>query len=219
MIIALGKKTAMAAFLFSTMSYGSIAQSEFCEFMEENLLQDPIFVERNTAGHFKYWRSIQHAGEPSFEVAVDDGELTINKTGTEPWFYFSQNVAAEKLAGKKLALIAELKLNMDRPPTRFKHFVSGNGINIVARSQGRKPLLRSIMDHDIRSGKTDWYPVQVVIKLPRNSDTVEVGFSYQASGTFQVRNPSFQLVDESSKPCAVSPNAILGIPRTSSGLR
>ncbi|MEH6611326.1 MAG: hypothetical protein V7696_18285 [Halioglobus sp.] len=209
----------MAAIILSLISYGSAAEGEFCEVMAENLLQDPIFVERNSAGHLKYWKSSQHAGEPSFEVVIDDGELTINKTGTQPWFYFRQNVAAKKLAGKKMALTAELKLNMQHPPTRSENFVRGNGLNIAARSQGRKLLLRSIMDHEIRSGKTDWYPVQVVFKVPGNSSTVDVGFAHQADGTFQVRNPSFQLVDESSKPCAISPNAILGVPRAPSGLR
>ena len=208
----------LMAVAFAVVSFGSSASGDSCELVAGNLLQDPVFVQRNSTGVFLYWASSQHAGEKSFEPEFDRGVLTITKTGTQPWFYFRQTVAAEALAGKKLALSAELKLDMPESPMR----TVGGGIKIVARSsslQGRKLLLRSTFDHQPHNGKTDWYPVQVVVQLPAKTSTVDVGFLHQADGTLQVRNPSFQLVDESSVPCAVSPNAILGVKRASSGLR
>ena len=211
----------LAVMAFAMWSCGSIAGSEFCELVEGNFLQDPTFSQRNPGGVLEYWGSTQHAGEPSFDVGFDNGELAINKTGTQPWFYFRQNVAAQELAGKKLALTAQLKFDL-RPPKKPQAIKVGGGIMMVARSsslQGRKLLLRSVLDHQPSVGKTDWHPVQVVVLLPAGTDRVDVGFLHQADGTLQVRDASFQLVDESSRPCAVSPNAILGVPRVSSGLR
>ena len=211
----------LAALAFAMWSCGSLAASEFCERVEGNFLKDPTFSQRNSGGVLQYWGSTQHAGEPSFDLDFDNGELTINKIGTQPWFYFRQNVAAQELVGKMLALTAELKLDL-RPPEKPQAIKVGGGIMIVARSsssQGRKLLLRSVLDHQPSLGKADWHPVQVVVQIPADTDVVDVGFLHQADGTMQVRNPSFQLVDGSSQPCAVSPNAILGIPRTSSGLR
>lgn len=209
---------ALIAMAFTVVSFSSNASGDSCELVEGNLLQDPIFAQRNSSGVFLYWASSQHAGEKSFEPEFDKGVLTIVKTGTQPWFYFRQTVAAEELAGKKLALSAELRLDM--PESQMP--TVGGGIKIVARSsslQGRKLLLRSTFDHQPHNGKTDWYPVQVVVQLPAKTNTVDVGFLHQGDGNMQVRNPSFQLVDESSVPCAVSPNVILGVKRASSGLR
>jgi len=208
----------LAVIAFSMLSFGSAANGDFCELAEGNFLQDPMFGQVNSAGGLQHWRSSQHAGEKSFELEFGNGELTIIKTGTQPWYYLRQNIAAEELAGKKLALNAELKLDFkqSRRPT------VGGGLKVVARAsnlQGRKLLLRSTFDHQPHNGKTDWYPVQVVVQLPKKTSVVEVGFLHQGEGTLQVRNPSFQLVDESRQPCALSSNAILGIPQKSSGLR
>ena len=214
-------KGTLAAITLVLISYCSSASSDMCELVAGNLLQDPMFLQRKPAGVLGYWVGTQHAGEPSFELEFDSGELTINKTGTQPWFYFRQNVAVEQFVGKKLALTAELKLDMQQQQSQ-QGLIVGGGIKMVARSsslQGRKLLLRSTLDHEPHIGKTDWDPVQVVIELPKGSSTLDVGFLHQADGTLQVRNPSLQLVDESRGPCAISPNAVLGVPRATSGLR
>lgn len=211
-------KRVMAVIGLASLPYGSSASDGLCELVEGNYLQDPVFEQRTSGESLQYWVSSQHAGEKSFELEFDNGELSIIKIGTQPWFYFRQVVPAQELAGKKLALNTELKLDM--PESRRANF--GGGVKIVARSgslQGRKLLLRSTLDHQPHNGKTDWYPVQVVIELPAKTDTVEIGFVHQADGTVQVRNPSLQLVDESSVPCSVSPNAVQGVSRVPVGLR
>jgi hypothetical protein len=211
----------LAAATFIMISCGNNTDSNFCELMDGNYLQDPGFNQRTSAGRLQFWGGRQHAGEDSFDLTFDDGELTIDKIGTQPWMSFRQTVEATELAGKKLAMNAELKLDLQQP--RDSHpTVVGGGLKIAARaggSKGRKLLLRSNLDHQPRLGKTDWYPVQVVVQLPENTSTVEVGFLHQADGTLQIRNPSFQLVDESSRPCEVSPNAVLGVSQASSPMR
>lgn len=211
----------ITATAFFMISLASRADSKICELVAGNYLQDPGFTQRTPAGRLEHWSSTQHAGERSFAVDFDDAVLTITKTGTQPWLTFRQIVAADELAGKKLALTAELKLDLH--DTGLKHgFTVGGGLTLIARSssaEGRKLLLRSIFDHQPHLGKTDWETVQVVVQLPEKTGTVEAGFMHQAEGTLQIRNPSLQLVDESVEPCQLSPNPILGVPRPSSGLR
>jgi hypothetical protein len=208
----------LVAIAFAMLSFGSTANDEFCELVDGNFLQDPMFGQVNSAGGLQYWFSSQHAGEDSFELEFGNGELTIIKTGTQPWYYLRQYIAAEELAGKKLAFTAELKLDLEKSESP----TVGGGLKVVARAsgaRGRKLLLRSIFDHQPRNGKTDWYPVQVITRLPKNTHIVEVGLLHQADGTLQVRNLSFQLVDESRQRCAVSPNAIRGVVQPASRLR
>ena len=211
----------LAAAAFVMISRGISAEGDFCELTGGNYLQNPGFNQSTSGGGQRFWGGGQHAGEKSFEMKFDNGELTISKIGTQPWMAFRQTVAATELAGKKLAMNAELRLDLQQPE-RAQGFLVGGGLKIAARAsdaRGRKLLLRSILDHQPRLGKTDWYPVQVVVQLPEKTSTVEVGFLHQADGTLQIRNPSFQLVDESVTPCEVSPNAILGVQRGSSRLR
>jgi hypothetical protein len=211
----------LAAATFIMISRGSSAEGNYCDLVDGNYLQNPNFSQSNPQGGQRFWGGGQHAGEESFELVFDDGELTISKIGTQPWMAFRQTVEATELAGKKMAMNAELRLDL-RQPERAQGFLVGGGLKIAARAsaaRGRKLLLRSVLDHQPRLGKTDWYPVQVVVQLPKKTSTVEVGFLHQADGTLQIRNPSFQLVDESVKPCEVSPNAILGVQQASSALR
>jgi len=203
------------------MSSGHALAGKFCALVNGNYLLDAEFEQRGPDGGLQHWASSQHAGEPSFELEFAGGELTISKTGTQPWLYFRQNLAAEELAGKKLALNAELRLDLEKPSVP-QGFVAGGGVKIVARSsalKGSRLLLRSILDHQPLLGTTDWFPVQVVVRLPKKTGVIEVGVLHQADGTMQVRNLSLQLVDESAGRCKVSPNAIIGIPVKPAGLR
>lgn len=181
------------------------AQADLCPVKGENFLLDPGFTGRNDLGYLTHWKSLQHAGENSFDVAIENGELTITKTGTQPWFMFRQSIKAEQLAGKKLAFEAELKFDL-QPPAVASMFTMGGGLQLAAKpgSSGR-PLLRSSMNHEPRLGKVDWHAVQVIVQLPRRTSLIELGFAHQADGILQVRQPSFRLVDESDQPCEITP--------------
>ncbi|MEH6582449.1 MAG: hypothetical protein V7754_10985 [Halioglobus sp.] len=182
-----------------------IAQGDSCAVKGENFLLDPSFTERDDHGRLAHWRSLQHAGESSFEVTIENGELTIAKTGTQPWFMFRQSIKTEQLAGKKLAFDAELKFDL-QPPAVASMFTLGGGLQLAAKpaSSGR-PLLRSSLNHEPRLGKVDWHAVQVVVQLPRRTGLIELGFAHQADGVLQIRQPTFRLVDESEQPCEITP--------------
>jgi hypothetical protein len=183
----------------------SAVQAESCAMIGENFLLDPSFTERNDKGQLAHWKSLQHAGENSFERTIENAELTVTKIGTQPWFMFRQSIPADALADKKLAFNAELKFDL-QPPAMASMFTLGGGLMLTAKpGPSGRPLLRSRLNHEPRMGKHDWHPVQVVVQVPRRTRMIDLGFALQADGTLQVRQPSLRLVDESNQPCAITP--------------
>ncbi|MEM8563268.1 MAG: hypothetical protein AAGF57_13580 [Pseudomonadota bacterium] len=192
-----------------------------CVLKAGNLLQNATFAQRREHGGIYHWSSTQHSGEPSFDLKIEDGEARIEKTGTQPWFYFRQRLDVTPIAGEIVALNVEMQLDL-RVPEQGQGFKVGGGVKMVARSaanKGRKLLLRSVLDHEPHIGEHDWQHYQIVIKLPEHSSALDVGFLMQADGLLQVRNPVLQLVDRSAGECELSPNAVLGVPQPVSGLR
>ena len=176
-------------------------QAEFCELKGENYLKNTDFSLKTSSGNTVDWTAIQHAGEPSFEVNYQGDEVTIRKTGTQPWMMLKQRFRTIDLGRKKVAFTAEIKLDL-REPEILHAFKKGGGLQLTATSKSSaRLLLKSTLDHTPRMGKTDWERVQVVVKLPPKTGVVEVSFLHQADGVLQVRKPSLRVVDESNGKC------------------
>ncbi len=187
------------------LALGAAAQAaDICAVTGQNYIKDSDFALEIADPKSKYWTSGQHAGEASYETELKDGELTIRKTGTEPWFVYRQRIESKELGAKKIAFTAELKLDLQLPEHPGA-FPVGGGLQLIARAPGRKILRASTLQHEPRMGSTDWQQIQVVIQLPAKTAMVDVGFLLQADGTLQVRNPSLRQVDESEVACKAVP--------------
>lgn len=199
----------------------AVPQGDLCAVSGDNLLQNSHFEQRTADGGLTSWQRSQHAGDSSYDVNIEGGELTITKTGPQPWFLMRQKIKAKALTGKKLALTAELKLGLTNPKIE-QAFKVGGGLQIVARSsdaKGRKILLRSLLNHEPRIGTTEWHNVQVIIEPPKGTASLEIGVLHQADGVMSIRNPSLKLVDESDRECALTSGVVIGKPKVKSGLR
>jgi hypothetical protein len=194
------------------------ADTNFCKVTGDNLIKNPLFSAKTTRGSLKHWTTAQHAGENSYQYTVDNGELSISKIGTQPWFVFKQRMDTPTLAGKKLAFYAELKLDL-RSPAIEQAPPIGGGLSLTAKAgtngQG-KILMAATLLNEPRLGKVDWHPVQVVVELPAKTQSVILGGLQQADGSMKIRNPKLQRVDESRQPCEVTPGADLFKPQKSS---
>lgn len=180
---------------------GCTAQADFCDLKGENYLKNADFSEKTSSGRVVNWTPVQHAGEPSFEVTYEGIEATIGKIGTQSWLMLKQRLRGTDLGGKKAAFTAEIKLDLHEPAV-LHGFKKGGGLQLTATSKSSaRLLLKSTLDHTPRMGKTDWEKVQVVVKFPPKTGTVEVSFLHQADGVVQIRNPSLRLVDESKRKC------------------
>jgi hypothetical protein len=184
-------------------SCGDTTDPDVCRQLGDNLLQDADFALEKQSRRSQIWSALQHTGEKSFEFVIEDGELTINKIGTQPWGIFRQRLHTNELGGTRMAFTAELKMDLSPDGSRM-HYIGG-GLNLTARSGNNKILLRSKLNHEPRLGKTDWLPVQVIVDIPERTEIIELSFLHQASGVLQVRKPSFHRVDAASPACAVTP--------------
>ena len=197
------RAAAMGMLVFCEVTLGDT----LCALSGDNYIVNADFSERSRSGNAKHWGGIQHAGEKSFETVVDGEELTILKTGSQPWFFLRQKVQAQQLelAGKKVAFTAEIKLDI-QPPAIYMAFKVGGGLQLTVKSKSsNKILLRSTLDHEPHMGKSDWQKVQVVVRLPKKAGVVDLDILHQADGELSIRRPSLRLVDESEQPCKVTP--------------
>ncbi|RLQ21798.1 hypothetical protein DWB85_10955 [Seongchinamella sediminis] len=166
--------------------------SEQCQGRGQNLLQDPDFATIGGSRRERQWFHSQHGGEPSFEHSASNGELLIEKTGSEPWFILTQIIQRADIPGRRVVFSAEIKLDL-HPPAIPHAFKQGGGLTVTAMANG-KPVLRSLMEHEPHMGTTDWQPVQVVLELPKQVQSVRLGFIHQADGSMRVRNPALKRI-------------------------
>jgi len=180
---------------------GCAVNAETCRPVGPNYLKNADFAQLTASGGALHWTAVQHAGEPSFEVTYEGDEVTVNKTGTQPWLMLKQRLRETDLGGKKVALSAQIKLNL-RPPAIYHGFKQGGGLQLTATSNSSaRQLLKSTLDHMPHIGVSDWTNVQVVLKMPARVSNVEVSLLHQADGVLQVRNPSLRRIDDSDRKC------------------
>lgn len=191
---------------FLLMACNSDERDNLCRPVGDNYLQDADFALEAENRRAQHWTGLQHAGERSFNASISNGELTITKFATQPWYLFRQRLKGEDLAGKKMVFSAELKLDIHAPATPHG-FKVGGGLNLVARSERGKIVLHSILNHEPILGTHDWHQARVTVQLPADTTMVEVGFLHQADGTLQVRKPSFYEVEDSPDTCRLTPES------------
>ncbi len=139
------------------------------------------------------WGASQHSGEPSFEVEITSGVLSINKIGTQPWFTFTQNLDVVPFEGRKMSFSADLKLSLS--DDNLDHaFVSGGGLFLLIYGDpdpigGDSVLLDLSLKHEPKLGTTDWKSVGLDFKVPAKATRMVFGFVHKANGSMSVRNP------------------------------
>lgn len=183
---------------------GQVADDPACLLEDRNYLNDADFALEDQSSRSKHWTGIQHAGEKSFAVSIDDAVVSIERIGSQPWFLYRQRLKATDLAGRKMAFSAELRLL--GPATGARDGVDPPvGLKLSALSASGKALSR--LEQRLASGESiaDWQKVQLVSQLPPQTQTVELSFFYESEeGTLQVRSPSFREVSSASSVCAVT---------------
>ena len=185
-------------------SYGNADDADLCSAVSENYLQDADFALEQKDPRSTHWNSLQHAGEDSFKFSIESGELTVKRTGSQPWGVMQQKLRTKDLGGARVAFTADLKL--DLRAEGLAAFPRGGGLSLAARSGSNRILRQSVLNHKPRTGKTEWQQVRVIVDLPKKTKIIDLGFLLQTAGSMQVRNPSFHRVDTASPACAVTPD-------------
>ncbi len=175
-----------------------------CVLVEKNYLGDPDFALEAKSGKSKYWTGLQHVGERSYVVSIaDDGVLSIERTGPEPWFVYRQILEATDLAGELVAFSAEMRL-VNRPVASPDRATLPAGLKLAALDSG-KLRMRAEQPLSAADPPEAWQKVQLIARLPADINNLRLNFYHEAYGVLQVRAPSFQLVDPASMGCELTP--------------
>jgi len=170
----------------------SVAQSPISArcVVSQNLLADAGFSDISGG----VWAYTQHAGDRSFSVTSEQGQLTIIRTGVEPWMLLKQKIARPAinpdLIGKWI-FSAELKGQVETEPVLhgFEH-VAG-----LFLQPAMSPMSAKVAEHDPNQGMWDWQRVEVSAPVLSSSGVVQAGFVHQAGGSLWARNPSLVLME------------------------
>lgn len=158
--------------------------------VSQNLLADAGFSDISGG----VWAYTQHAGDRSFSVTSEQGQLTIIRTGVQPWMLLKQKVARPAINSdliSKWVFSAELKgqIETDPPLHGFEH-VAG-----LFLQPAMSPMSAKVAEHDPNQGVWDWQRVEVSAPVLSSSGVVQAGFVHQAGGSLWARNPSLVLME------------------------
>ncbi len=148
-----------------------------------NLLLDPTF----SGLEEPVWRGRQHRRGKDFTVGVNDGRVTIEKIGQEPWFVFSQRLETNIPTGSELQFDAQLTLNT-HPPEHSHGFGYVSGLYLMGQN-GRIPAFRTMGEHTPNLGEHPEQAVVMRVITERPVTKIEAGFVHQAGGAFSARAP------------------------------
>ena len=188
-----------AAVLFTIALFpSSVAEAQETE--PHNLsFEDPMEA---AAGRPPGWWFIQHAGETSFEFAIDDEvakdgkhSLRIRRTGKEPFGLVSQTIKADRFRGKHVRLSAFLRLDNVEAYGRGA-LREWSGAVLTLRSEG---ALDDMRDRPLR-GTKPWTRVSVEIDVPSTAAVIEFGAMLSGTGALWV--DAFKLEAVGSGPTA-----------------
>lgn len=134
----------------------------------------------NRKGDPDGWYSFQHAGDKSYDFALD-GErprsgqrsLRIENTGPEPYGAIAQIVEAKPFVGKTARLTGWLR-------TRDASGL-GAGLTLLVLSGGATLDQNFMYDQSVR-GTTDWQRFTITIPVKPGADRVEVGAMLRGKG-------------------------------------
>lgn len=141
------------------------------------------------------WNSTQHGNIPSFVVSVEDGVVTIERNGPEPWYNLEQPLDLKDYAGHRMLYRADLKLSLDSEnwPHRLE---PRGGLQVLIWATSPPPLrstrlnVNSSAEHTPNLGETGWFSAHTEFVVPERPKRSIIGLIHQANGSISVKNPA-----------------------------
>jgi hypothetical protein len=137
------------------------------------------------------WTFIQHAGEESFEFAIDKDvakqgkkSLRIRRTGNQPFGLASQKIRADRFLGKRVRFSGYVRLeNVEPYGTGVLRTFSGAALMLrINGASGTILFLDDMRNRPLR-GNSDWKQVSLEADVPLEAATIEFGPVLSGSGT------------------------------------
>ncbi len=159
----------------------------------ENLLGNSGFARIEGKG-LEPWKGKQHAGKSSFDLAIEEGVVTISRKGPEPWYLLTQILPVTQYQGHRLMFAAELKLDLNDEGWT-ESMPPGGGLSVLVWGRlpvamaGDRMVKEHSFEHEPHLGQADWFTATQAIDLPANATKIELGFVHRAMGSYSLRNP------------------------------
>lgn len=142
------------------------------------------------------WSAFQHAGEESYDFALDSGQkkggtqsVRIKRFGPELYGTIMQVVDGAPLAGKTVRLSAWIRTE-DVPETG-----RGGAALVLTAMRGSSILAHEFMKRDRLRGTNDWKRVSIELALPARTTRLEVGATLEGAGTAWVDDFELEIVE------------------------
>ena len=135
------------------------------------------------------WGFVQHAGEPSFEIAVDDTiahegkqSLRLKRTGKQHYALASQIILADRYRGKRVRFSGYLRLADVHAfgPGKLGE-ISGTGLLLRVSLPGSDLFFDDMRDRPMR-GTHEWTRVSIEVDVPPDAYMIEFGAHLSGSG-------------------------------------
>ena len=131
------------------------------------------------------WWKLQHAGPESYVFDLDSSDprggersLRVINTGPEPFGTILQKVSALPHRGHTLRFAAWIRTEN----AKGNRYGAGAGLKLHA-VRGGYPIAHVSMRKDAVSGTTGWKRYELMLKVPKDADDIEVGLTLFGMGT------------------------------------
>jgi hypothetical protein len=146
------------------------------------------------------WWKLQHAGPESYVFELDttdprSGErsLRVINTGPEPFGTILQKVSALPHRGQTLRFAAWIRTEN----AKGNRYGAGAGLKLHA-VRGGYPAAHVSMRKDAVSGTTGWKRYELMLKVPKDADDIEVGLTLFGAGTAWIDDAELVVVEPGS---------------------
>lgn len=180
--------------------------SEAAEAVAPGLIRDPLFALAGESMPLQHWRLYQHAGDASYAMEIQQGEVRIKRIGVEPWGSIEQTLSADAWVGKTLEWSAELSGELGE--SRGEAFdASGLSVTVMGFGpsdlpmMGARHLLTLTSEPPLSTGPVapQRYRIRFVVPEGRELE-LKVAVQLTRDGELRMRAPSLQVIEEPAAP-------------------
>lgn len=169
-----------------------------------NLLPGSVFESDQFGRLVGNWVPMQHSSNTSYEFRVEDGVLSILRTGEEPWgqvfLRFEPDALLGSMAEFSVEVAGEFTDAYGEPfeATGIAVVVEASSADLRQRMMGVRSQFEYENDWDAGVGKHDWTMLDLGFEVPENASSIQLYIKMTMGGVLHVRNP--RLVEIGNSP-------------------
>lgn len=173
---------------------------------DPGLIENPRFLEQAAGKGIKSpWIATLHGGQSSFRFSSEDGVLTVEKFGPEPWGQIAQPISAEALKGRTVEFSVDLAGELGASDgSRVNPWQDQTGLSVLIKGypegrpnpmMGKTILVDARTDPGLAPGLHEWRRHSLRFQVPKGATDIQVAIRMTRNGVLKVRGPSLTVVE------------------------